>query len=282
MNLYLLISLIAGNLFLCTVILFNLFHCQKLSQSSSLAKVKIESKKIEKPQKLNRLKNIPEKSSKDLLKKSNKLANKDKDKDKDKTIISKVKPKDKDKDKTIISKVKPKDKDKDKDKTIISKVKPKEIQKLKTKPRELKIKLKPEPKTESGKLEIKTENINETNLKGQISLTISNTHEKTFNANIESTKAIEDLTNQYYKSLSLSKKETKALLNTLLKPNKRHPCLAWQINGETLENCQSDSTILEAGIYAINAKLIPCKKQITYKNYKTYIACYKDRKVVDK
>lgn len=250
MNLYLLISLIAGNLFLCTVILFNLFHCQKLSQSSSLAKVKIESKKIEKPQKLNRLKNIPEKSSKDLLKKSNKLANKDKDK----TIISKQKPK----------------------------VKPKEIQKLKTKPRELKIKLKPEPKTESGKLEIKTENINETNLKGQISLTISNTHEKTFNANIESTKAIEDLTNQYYKSLSLSKKETKALLNTLLKPNKRHPCLAWQINGETLENCQSDSTILEAGIYAINAKLIPCKKQITYKNYKTYIACYKDRKVVDK
>ena len=248
MNLYLLISLIAGNLFLCTVILFNLFHCQKLAQQSSLVKVKIESKKIEKPQKLNRLKNIPEKSSKDLLKKSNKLANKDKDKDK----------------------------------TIISKVKPKEIQKLKTKPRELKIKLKPEPKKESGKLEIKTENINETNLKGQISLTISNTHEKTFNANIESTEAIKDLTNQYHKNLSLSKKETKALLNTLLKPNIKNPCLAWQITGDVLEKCQANSSILEAGIYAVNAKLIPCKEQITYKNYKTYIACYKDRKVVDK
>ena len=242
MNLYLLISLIAGNLFLCTVILFNLFHCQKLAQQSSLVKVKIESKKIEKPQKLNRLKNIPEKS-RELI------------------IVNK---------------------DKDKDKTIISKVKPKEIQKLKTKPRELKIKLKPEPKTESGKLEIKTENINETNLKGQISLTISNTHEKTFNANIESTEAIKDLTNQYHKNLSLSKKETKALLNTLLKPNIKNPCLAWQITGDVLEKCQANSSILEAGIYAVNAKLIPCKEQITYKNYKTYIACYKDRKVVDK
>ncbi len=231
MNLYLLLSLIAGNLFLCTVILFNLFYSQKLSQQSLTGKVKvqIESKKLEKPEKLNRLKNIPEKSNELIIV----------NKDKDKTIISKPKSK--------------------------------------VKPRELKI------KTE------KTNQINEADLKAEINQPINNTAQTASvkpkeeiinpNPNTESTKAIEDLTNQYYKSLSLSKKETKALLNTLLKPNRRHPCLAWQINGETLENCQSDNTILEAGIYAINAKLIPCKKQITYKNYKTYIACYKNRKI---
>lgn len=243
MNLYLLISLIVGNLFLCGLILFNWYRenhyqvqlpSQETEQFHKIQPIEI---KLKKPKNINNSSTISFQETSKLIDKSEK---EDKNQVQVRTIISKAKPE----------------------------LKSENIKRLE----------------DIKKVDI-VENKDKADLKGQINQITNIIAEKPSvtekpvypNQNAESKEAIDDLTNQYYVSLNLSKKETKALLNTLLKPNSKNPCLAWQIKGHTLERCRAKS-ILEAGIYAINAKLIPCKEQIRVQDYKTYIACYKERK----
>ncbi len=238
MNLHLLISLIVGNLFLCGLILFNWYR-------ENHYQVQLPSQETEQFHKIQPIKTKLQKNLKNIN---------------NSPILSPQEPS------KLIDKSEKKDKNPEQIKTITSKAKP-ELKSENIKRLE-----------DIKKVDI-VENKDKADLKGQINQTTNIIAEKPIHPsqNAESKEAVDDLTNQYYASLNLSKKETRALLNTLLKPNSKNPCLAWQIKGHTLEKCRAKS-ILEAGIYAINAKLIPCKEQIRAQDYKTYIACYKERK----
>lgn len=130
------------------------------------------------------------------------------------------------------------------------------------------------PAKANAALETKKKNLAFENFLPQKSQSQEAPRKKLIEIPTELNSELETLAETYQTKLGMNKQDAKILLSSIsTKKSPNNPCREWKLDGDALKRCEA-SRFEEAGHFAINAKLIPCKQKHPNASMSELKQCY--------